>query len=195
MLTQEGGCTLEDLLEEDEHCLNQCKAANTKLIEFMCQRQTLQKLLQYATLHPTDENNHDVAHKFPFVASDILTSNKQISQALTEGGWAIKTEEEEHEESGEDKKSDQDFEDSNQAENKMVQNILNTTNVSELLPVNRFRKRKTRKKLSWKSLTLLARTKMRRASKLPTSAPRTSPKEKTLPQIKTNPKLKCPRKT
>jgi hypothetical protein len=31
---------------------------------------------------------------------------------MTEGGWAIKAEEEEHEESGEDKKSEQDFEDS-----------------------------------------------------------------------------------
>ena len=131
MLTADGGCTLEELLAEDEHCLNQCKAANPKLIEFMCQRSTLQKLVEYATLHPTDENNHDVAHKYPFVAADILTQSKQIATALIEGGWAIKVEEEEHEESGEDKKSEQDFEDSHQAENKMVQNILNNTNVSE----------------------------------------------------------------
>jgi hypothetical protein len=35
MLEQEGGCTLEDLLAEDEHCVSQCKAANYKLTEFM----------------------------------------------------------------------------------------------------------------------------------------------------------------
>ena len=72
----------------------------------MCQRATLQKLIEYATLHPSDESDHDVAHKYPFVAADILTSSKTIAQALTEGGWAIKTEEDEHDESGEDKKSE-----------------------------------------------------------------------------------------
>jgi len=79
MLEKEGGCTLEELLLDDENCINQCKAANTKLIEFLCQRTTLQKLIQYATLRPTDPDNHDTAHKFPFVATDILCSNKTIS--------------------------------------------------------------------------------------------------------------------
>ncbi len=79
MLTQEGSCTLEELLTEDEHCLSQCKAGNAKLIEFMCQRATLQKLIEYATLHPADEKDHDVAHKYPFIATDILTSNKTIA--------------------------------------------------------------------------------------------------------------------
>jgi len=27
---------LEDLLMEDDNCINQCRAANPKLIEFMC---------------------------------------------------------------------------------------------------------------------------------------------------------------
>ena len=28
MLEKDGGCSLEELLDEDENCLNQCKAAN-----------------------------------------------------------------------------------------------------------------------------------------------------------------------
>ena len=79
MLEQEGGCTLEDLLAEDEHCVSQCKAANYKLTEFMSLRSTLQKLLEYSTLKPADIHSHDIAHKFPFVASEILTSSKTIS--------------------------------------------------------------------------------------------------------------------
>ena len=60
---------------------------------------------------PADANSHDIAHKFPFVAADILTSSKTISQALIEGGWMTK--EEEAEDSGDDKKSsEQDAEDS-----------------------------------------------------------------------------------
>jgi hypothetical protein len=78
MLEQEGGCTLEDLLNEDEHCLQQCKAANPKLTDMLCQRSTLTKLIQYATLTPTD-TNHNVAHKFPFVACDILCASKTIT--------------------------------------------------------------------------------------------------------------------
>lgn len=125
MLEQDGGCSLEELLIEDEHCTNQCKAANPKLTDFLCQRATLQKLIQYATLPPKDMKSHDVGHKFPFVAAEILTSSKTISQALIEGGWYIKPEEED---SGDDKKSES--EDSLQNENRMVRDILSTSSVS-----------------------------------------------------------------
>jgi hypothetical protein len=103
MLEQEGGCTLEELLAEDEHCVGQCKAANYKLTEFMSKRETLQKLIQYATMTPSDVESHEIAHKFPFVAADILTSSKTISQALMEGGSILKADDDE---SGDDKKSD-----------------------------------------------------------------------------------------
>lgn len=90
MLDQEGGVTLEQLLMEDEHCLSQCKAGNQRLTDFMCQRETLQKLIKYATKMPTDPNDHAVAHKFPFVAADILTSSKLIATSLVEGGSQVK---------------------------------------------------------------------------------------------------------
>lgn len=70
----------------------------------MCQRATLQKLIQYATQIPSIPDSHDNAHKFPFVATDILTSSKTIAQALIEGGWSTKIDD--GEESGEEKKSE-----------------------------------------------------------------------------------------
>jgi hypothetical protein len=121
MLEQEGGCTLEELLCEDEHTVSQVKAANPKLTEYLCQRSTLQKLIEYATQTPSDPDSHEISKKFPFVAADILSQSKTVAQALLEGGWAVKAEEEE--ESGDDKKSDDD------CENKMVRDILNNSNV------------------------------------------------------------------
>lgn len=102
-MTQEGGCTLEDLLVEDEHTVNQCRAANPKLIEFMCQKETLQKLIGYATRYPQNPNNQDQSYKFPFVAADVLTASATIAQAITEGGWKVK---EPEEESDDEKKGD-----------------------------------------------------------------------------------------
>lgn len=136
MLTQEGGCTLEELLAEDDHCVSQCRSANSRLVEFMCQRKTLQKLVEYATQVPSDEHDHDAAHKFPFVAADILSSSKTITQALLEGGWEVAAEEEDAEAEmvqfgglGAAHKSESSaFDDAN--ENKMVQSILKNTSVS-----------------------------------------------------------------
>ena len=92
MLDQEGGCTLEELFAEDEHCLNQLKSSNGRLTEFMCQRETLQKLITYATKMPADPEDHTLAHKYPFIAADILTANKTIAKSLVEGGWQSKPE-------------------------------------------------------------------------------------------------------
>lgn len=35
---------------------------------------------------PTDPQDHSVAHKFPFVAADVLTASKQIASAIIDGG-------------------------------------------------------------------------------------------------------------
>lgn len=124
MLEQEGGCTLEELLAEDEFTLQQCKASNPKLTEFLCQRTNLEELIRYATLTPKDES-HDVAHKYPFVAADILCASKTIVQAMTEGGWSTNNPEED--------------DDSDLNENNMVRDILTACNVSPgLYPENLF---------------------------------------------------------
>ena len=125
LLDQEGGCSLEELLTEDDLCLNQCKASHQRLNEFMCQRDALQKLIAYATRMPADPEDHSVAHKFPFVAADVLTASKQIASALIDGGLASEeantsTEEKPAPVSGDDDDSVQ----------QMVRNSLNETNVS-----------------------------------------------------------------
>lgn len=58
----------------------------------------------------------------------MLASNVTILQALTEGGWSSKKEEEsDNEDKKSDKSGDNDF-DNDRAENKMVQSILNKQN-------------------------------------------------------------------
>lgn len=71
---------------------------------------------------PEECENHKLAHKFPFVAAEILTCSKTVSSALIEGGSLVK----EDEGSDEEKKSQDDADDVN----KIVRDSLNETNVS-----------------------------------------------------------------
>jgi hypothetical protein len=96
LLDQEGGCTLEQLLTEDEFVIQQAKQANTKLIDFLTQKNNLRQLIEYSTLKPSDES-HEVAHKFPFVAQEILCSCKSIATAIIAGGYDEQTQEPEDE--------------------------------------------------------------------------------------------------
>ena len=99
LLDQEGGCTLEQLLAEDESCIQQAKQANAKLIEFLTQKPNLRQLIEYATLQPKDDS-HETAHKFPFVAQEILCSCKNIATAILAGGYDEQTQEPEDEDEG-----------------------------------------------------------------------------------------------
>ncbi len=40
-----------------------CRADNAKLIEFICQKETLQKLIKYATKVPEAESDKDAMYK------------------------------------------------------------------------------------------------------------------------------------
>ena len=64
LLNQEEGCSIEDLLLEEEKLVVLCRGGSEpKLIEFVCQRPTLLKLIQYAVQNPKNPNNHDQTHK------------------------------------------------------------------------------------------------------------------------------------
>lgn len=90
-----------------------------KLIEFICQRQTLQKLINYAIETPRNPNNHDQTYKFPYYAADVLASNAMILQALIEGGWTTEKEEEEDTDKTADTTAT-----TESSENALVQSIL-----------------------------------------------------------------------
>lgn len=73
-------------------------------------------MVKYATLRPEDEEDHDIAHKYPFAAMEILCSSKQIAQALIEGGFLSKKDDDSNDDDGMD------------SENKMVRDILAARN-------------------------------------------------------------------
>ena len=110
--------------------VNQTRASNPKVTDFMCQRATLQKLIDYATRVPVDANDHEACHKFPFVAADVLSCSKTITQALFEGGCELVVEEEEDAEATAVTQADSKDAFAGDNENKMVQSILNNANVS-----------------------------------------------------------------
>ena len=41
LLSQEEQCSIEELLLEEEGCVNMCRAATPKLIEFVCDKDVL----------------------------------------------------------------------------------------------------------------------------------------------------------
>ncbi|KAJ1564624.1 hypothetical protein HK096_007056, partial [Nowakowskiella sp. JEL0078] len=68
-LLDKEGLTLDDLFEEEE-LLQECKAHNTKLIDFLCKPEILSQLLLFITTEIQDDNKK---FKFPFLASEILS--------------------------------------------------------------------------------------------------------------------------
>jgi hypothetical protein len=77
-------------------------------------------------MRPEDCDSHEIAHKFPFVAAEILTCSKTVSNALIDGGLLPKPDEEE---SGDEKKSQDDVE---EGMSKIVRDSLNEINVSNV---------------------------------------------------------------
>lgn len=63
ILNKEGSTNkLEELLAEEE-TISECKAQNQKLLDFLCKRENLQKLIRYATKLPEDPDSKDQAFK------------------------------------------------------------------------------------------------------------------------------------
>ena len=119
LLNQEEGCTIEELLNEEERLVVLCRGGSQpKLIEFICQKATLQQLIQYAVKYPKNPNNHDQTKKFPYFAADVLSCNAMIMDAMIEGGWS---KEQDEEAAKDDKGVNEDLGDS---ENSLVQSIL-----------------------------------------------------------------------
>uniref|UniRef100_A0A0E0JKH9 Uncharacterized protein n=1 Tax=Oryza punctata TaxID=4537 RepID=A0A0E0JKH9_ORYPU len=64
--------TLEELLDEDE-IIQECKALNTRLINFLRDRAQVEQLLRYVVEEVPDDAEKKRSFKFPFIACEIFT--------------------------------------------------------------------------------------------------------------------------
>jgi len=65
--------TLEQLLDEDE-ILQETKAQNKKLIDFIVEHASLKKLLDYITKEPAEDADSTKKFKYPFLCCEILAA-------------------------------------------------------------------------------------------------------------------------
>ncbi|KAK8641496.1 hypothetical protein V6N13_010897 [Hibiscus sabdariffa] len=64
--------TLEELLDEEE-IIQECKALNSRLINFLRDRSQVEQLLRYTVEEPPEDADSTRVFKFPFVACEIFT--------------------------------------------------------------------------------------------------------------------------
>ena len=83
----------------------------------MTRKENLAQLVKYATQLPENPDNHAEAHKYPFMAIDILTSSIRMAKAISEGGYSVEPEPEEPENDDSSKPEENLFE---QSETNMV---------------------------------------------------------------------------
>ncbi|KAJ3195874.1 hypothetical protein HK101_010784 [Irineochytrium annulatum] len=68
-LLDKEGLTLDELIEEEE-LLQECKAHNAKLVEFLCKPNVLAQLINYIVADDLDETKK---FKYPYVACEVLS--------------------------------------------------------------------------------------------------------------------------
>ncbi|XP_019453965.1 PREDICTED: serine/threonine-protein phosphatase 6 regulatory subunit 3-like isoform X2 [Lupinus angustifolius] len=64
--------SLEELLDEDE-IIQECKALNSRLINFLRDRAQVEQLLRYVIEEPPEDAEHKRVFKFPFISCEIFT--------------------------------------------------------------------------------------------------------------------------
>ncbi|KAA8519377.1 hypothetical protein F0562_013633 [Nyssa sinensis] len=69
--------TLEELLDEDE-IIQECKALNSRLINFLREREHVEQLLQYIVDEAPEDSEKRRSFKFPFIACEIFTCEVDI---------------------------------------------------------------------------------------------------------------------
>ncbi|TYH70475.1 hypothetical protein ES332_D05G120200v1 [Gossypium tomentosum] len=69
--------TLEELLDEDE-IIQECKALNGRLINFLREKAQVEQLLQYIVVEPPEDAENRRTFKFPFIACELFTCEVDI---------------------------------------------------------------------------------------------------------------------
>ncbi|KAL1767317.1 serine serine/threonine-protein phosphatase 6 regulatory subunit 2 isoform X1 [Sigmodon hispidus] len=76
--------TLQELMDEDD-ILQECKAQNQKLLDFLCRQQCMEELVNLITQDPPLDMEEKVRFKYPNTACELLTCDvPQISDRLAE---------------------------------------------------------------------------------------------------------------
>nr|VDC61512.1 unnamed protein product [Brassica rapa] len=76
--------TLEELLDEDE-IIQECKALNGRLLNFLRERVQVEQLVRYIIEEPLEDGEQKRAFKFPFIACEIFTCEiEMILKTLVE---------------------------------------------------------------------------------------------------------------
>ncbi|NXA15097.1 PP6R2 phosphatase, partial [Sapayoa aenigma] len=74
--------TLEELMDEDD-VLQECKAQNRRLLDFLCQQRCMEQLVTLITHEPPLDMDEKVRFKYPNTACELLTSDvPQINDKL-----------------------------------------------------------------------------------------------------------------
>eukprot|EP00070_Physeter_catodon_P039701 XP_028346595.1 serine/threonine-protein phosphatase 6 regulatory subunit 2 isoform X5 [Physeter catodon] len=74
--------TLRELMDEDD-ILQECKAQNRKLLDFLCRQQSMEELVSLVTQDPAVDMEEKVRFKYPNTACELLTCDvPQISDRL-----------------------------------------------------------------------------------------------------------------
>ncbi|XP_029814002.1 serine/threonine-protein phosphatase 6 regulatory subunit 2 [Manacus vitellinus] len=74
--------TLEELMDEDD-VLQECKAQNRRLLDFLCQQHCMEQLVTLITHEPPLDMDEKVRFKYPNTACELLTSDvQQINDKL-----------------------------------------------------------------------------------------------------------------
>ncbi|NWU97660.1 PP6R2 phosphatase, partial [Upupa epops] len=74
--------TLHELMDEDD-ILQECKAQNRKLLDFLCQQHCMEELVNLITHEPPMDMDEKIRFKYPNTACELLTSDvPQINDKL-----------------------------------------------------------------------------------------------------------------
>ncbi|KAJ1632008.1 hypothetical protein T492DRAFT_38782 [Pavlovales sp. CCMP2436] len=73
---------LSELLADDE-LLQECKAVNARLIEYLSKPAVIDSLFTYIMVEPTSADTNERCYTFPYVSSELLSCDiKEIHEAI-----------------------------------------------------------------------------------------------------------------
>ncbi|XP_051885599.1 serine/threonine-protein phosphatase 6 regulatory subunit 3 isoform X4 [Pristis pectinata] len=76
--------TLTELMDEED-VLQECKAQNRKLLDFLVRSQSMHDLVTYITQEPPDDMDEKMKYKYPNISCELLTSDvAQLNDRLAE---------------------------------------------------------------------------------------------------------------